>query len=289
MKTYNMNKLATLTALAFFILGGMGCKKNDVIPGKAGTSAVSIYLTDDPSPVFDNLFIDIQKVEVKAEDDSEAENEHEHEAEHDENDRHGSTGGGWITLDINPGIYDLLKFRNGLDTVLGTANFSSNRNLKKIRITLGQDNHAILNGISIPLVIKENNNILVINLEESLSASNDSRFQLSVDIDASRSVRRNGNEFELIPQVKSFNRAKAGSIEGKVLPADAHAIVFAINGTDTTSAMPEREGEFKIVGLKDGSYKLLFHATANNYLDSSVQAIVAGEEDTHVQAITLHK
>ena len=161
--------------------------------------------------------------------------------------------------------------------------------MKKIRITLGANNSGILNGISIPLVIKDKNNILVINLEESLSSSDDGRFQLSVDIDASRSVRQNGNEFELIPQVKSFNRTKAGSIEGKVLPADAHALVFAINGTDTSSAMPEREGEFKIVGLKDGNYTLLFHATANNYLDSTVQVIVAGKEDTHVQAITLHK
>ena len=116
MKTYNMNKLATIIALAFFILSGMACKKGNMIPGKSGSSTVSIYLTDDPSPVFDNLFIDIQKVEVKAEDDSEAENEHEHEAEHNENDRNGSTDGGWITLNIHPGIYDLLKFRNGLDT-----------------------------------------------------------------------------------------------------------------------------------------------------------------------------
>ena len=289
MKTYNMNKLATIIALAFFILSGMACKKRDLIAGKTGSSAVSIYLTDDPSPVFDNLFIDIQKVEVKAEDDSEAENEHEHEAEQDENDRNGSTDGGWITLNIQPGIYDLLKFRNGVDTILGTGNFSSIRNLKKIRITLGQNNHGVLNSVSVPLVVKDNNNILVINLEESLSTSDDGRFQLSVDIDASRSVRQNGNEFELIPQVKSFNRAKAGSIEGRVLPADAHAVVYAINGTDTTSAMPEREGEFKIVGLKDGNYKLLFHPTANNYIDASVQVIVAGKEDTHVQAITLHK
>ena len=198
-------------------------------------------------------------------------------------------GGGWITLNIQPGIYDLLKFRNGLDTVLGTTNFTSDRNLKKMRITLGPNNSVVLNGISIPLVIKSNNNILVVKLEEAPSLSGDGRFQLSFHIDAGRSVRQNGNEFELIPRAGCFNRAKSGSIEGRVLPADAHALVFAVNGTDTSSAMPEREGQFKIVGLKDGNYTLLFHPTANNYLDTTLQVIVAGKENTHIEATTLHK
>jgi len=283
------NKLTSMTMLAFLILCGAACKKGNMVPGKSGSSAVSIYLTDDPSPVFDNLFIDIQKIEVKAEDDMDAENEKEHEAEHSENDRNGSADGGWITLDIHPGIFDLLKFRNGLDTILGSANFSNSRSLKKIRITLGANNSGILNGISIPLVIKDKNNMLVINLEESPSSSNNGQFQLSLDIDASRSVRQNGNEFELRPQVKCFNRTKAGNIEGRVLPADAHAMVFAINGSDTSGAMPGSQGEFKIVGLRDGNYTLLLHATANNYADSTVHVTVAGNEDTHVQPITLHK
>jgi hypothetical protein len=289
MKTKNTGKLSAIAAFTFIILCAMSCKKTDLASaGKAGTSTVSIYLTDDPSPVFDNLFIDIQRVEVKAEDDSEAQNENGHEAEHDENDRNGATDGGWITLDIKPGVYDLLRFRNGLDTVLGTTSFANTKNLKKIRLTLGQDNHGVLNGVSVPLVIKDKNNILVINLEEE-PQSNNGQFQLSVDIDAGRSVRQHGNEFELEPRFKGFNRAKAGSIEGRVLPADARAIVFAINGTDTTSAIPENEGEFKIVGLKDGNYTLLVHATANNYLDNRTQVVVAGKEDTHVQPITLHK
>jgi hypothetical protein len=288
MKTYNTCKLPTIIALGFIILCAAACKKNDLATGAGGSSTVSIYLTDDPSPVFDNLFIDIQKVEVKAEDDSEARDESGHEAEDDEKDRNGATDGGWIPLNIKPGTYDLLKFRNGLDTVLGAANFSNTRNLKKIRITLGQNNTGILNGVSVPLVIKDKNNILVINLEESL-VSGDGQFQLSIDIDASRSVRQNGNEFELVPQVKSFNRIKVGSIEGKILPADAHALVFAINGSDTASAIPENEGEFKIVGLKDGNYTLLVHPTAGNYIDSTVHVNVAGNDDTHVPVITLHK
>ena len=257
MKTNNTLKLSAIIMMAFFILLGSACKKGNM-GSTSGTSPVSIFLTDDPSLVFDNLFIDIQKVEVKAEDDSEALNESEHEAEHDESDRNGSTDGGWINVNINPGVYDLLKFRNGIDTVLGTGNFQVNKNLKKIRITLGQDNHGVLNGVSVPLVIKDKNNIIVINLDESLLSSDNGRFQLSVDIDASRSVQQHGDEFELKPEAHGFNRIKSGSIEGKVLPAEAKAIVYAINGSDTTSSMPEREGEFKIAGLKDGKLYIVY-------------------------------
>src|SRR5450432_2825271 len=113
MKTYNKGKLTTMAVLAFLILCGISCKKSDLAGGKSGSSTESIYLTDDPSLIFQNLFIDVQKVEVKAEDDSQAEDEHEHEAEHNENDKNGSADGGWIALTIRPGIYDLLKFRNG--------------------------------------------------------------------------------------------------------------------------------------------------------------------------------
>src|SRR5450755_3468680 len=154
MKKYTTVKLTTITMMAFFILLGSACKKGNT-GSASGTSPVSIFLTDDPTLVFDNLFIDIQKVEVKAEDDSEAINESEHEAEHDQNDRNGSTDGGWVSLSIAPGVYDLLKFRNGIDTVLGTGNFQINKNLKKIRITLGQNNHGVLNGVTVPLVIKD--------------------------------------------------------------------------------------------------------------------------------------
>src|SRR5664279_782824 len=285
MKQYNNAKLTTIAMMTFFILLGSACKKSG-LESPSATHTVSIFLTDDPSLVFDNLFIDVLKVEVKAEDSSEAENESEHEAESDDHDRNGSTQGGWVSLSITPGVYDLLKFRNGIDTVLGTGNFQINKNLKKIRITLGQNNHGVLNGVTVPLVIKDKNNIIVIKLDESLLSSSNGRFELSVDIDASRSVHQHGNEFELKPEVHGFNRIESASIEGKVLPADSHAIVSAINGSDTTSTMASNEGEFKIAGLKTGGYTLLVHSTANNYIDATTSVTVSGKDDTHVPTIT---
>ena len=111
-----------------------------------------------------------------------------------------------------------------------------------------------------------------------------------IDIDAGRSIRKHGSDFELKPSVKIFSKEKSGGLEGRVLPKDANAVVMAINGTDTATAKPTSEGEFKINGLKAGTYSLVFHATANNYLDTTINNIVIKtKEDIKIPAVTLHK
>jgi hypothetical protein len=136
-----------------------------------------------------------------------------------------------------------------------------------------------------------NDNIVVINLDDSaVQFDREGKGSLWIDIDAGNSIRQHGNNFELKPSVKIFSKDKSGSIEGRVLPADAKAMVMAISGTDTSSAKPGNEGEFKIVGLKAGSYSVVYHATAGNYKDTTLQHItVSGKEDTKVANVTLHK
>src|SRR6187455_2201009 len=77
----------------------------------AGQNHLSVFLTDDQSLVFDSIFVDIQMLEVKV--------EQSNGAEH------------WDTLTIRPGIYNILKFRNGVDTLFATG-FIANGEIKKI-------------------------------------------------------------------------------------------------------------------------------------------------------------
>ena len=292
-QSFKSTRLIVLALIAGFFVT-IACNKNNSVQGNnqhnaAGSTSVHVFLTDDPSLVFDAVFLDIQKVEIKAEDHDQAEQESEHQGEVDDNDHHGDSAGGWINLSITPGVYDILKFRNGLDTLLGTGNFPTANSLHKIRITLGTNNSVVFNGSSFPLLPKDNDNVVIIKLSDDFGVSNTGQLDFSLDFDASRSIQLHGNRFELDAQVKAFRREKAGSIEGRVLPAAANAVVMAINGSDTSTAKPEREGEFKIVGLKSGTYSVLFHATAGNFQDTTVQNIlVADQEDTHLSAITLH-
>lgn len=273
-------------------ISALSCQKNTSKSNsntQAGQTSLKIFLTDDPSLSFDQVFIDIQKLEVKVEDSLEDEQERHDESGHDAEDRNGGTGGGWMALDIHPGVYDILQFRNGLDTLFASGSFSSIRLLKKVRLTLGSQNSVVLNGSSFPLVIKGKNNIVVIKLNDDLFSNTNGQIDFSLDFDAGRSIRLHGNEFELSPQVKAFSKDKTAGIEGIVLPGQAQAIVMAINGTDTSTAKPEREGEFKFTGLKAGTYNVLFHATAGIYQDTTLtNIVVAGKEDTHIGTITLH-
>lgn len=240
---------------------------------------VKVYLTDDQTLVFDKVNIDIQKLEIKLEDDG------------------IDSLGGWFNLNITPGVYDILQFRNGVDTLFATGTIPANRKLQKIRLTLGNNNSVVQGNVTSPLKVKDNNN----QVEAKLDGSNvdmiaPDQFAFSLDFDAGKSIKTNnsgsGNNhgFELRSNIRIFSKQKSGRIEGRVTPAEAQAVVMAISNTDTATAKPEREGEFKFVGLKAGSYKLVFDATAGGYQDSTINTVVVrNNEDTHVPTVVLHK
>jgi Domain of unknown function (DUF4382) len=278
-------------SVLFMGIFSIACQKDNPPYGSGGKSSVNVFLTDDPSLVFDQVFLDITKVEIKAEDDSELQHESEHMEGVDDDDLHGIISGGWIEVPIHPGLYDILRFRNGLDTLFGSVSFASTRALRKVRITLGSNNRVVFNGTSSPLTIHSNDNIVVIKIDESAVAVNPGGLSnFWIDFDAGRSITLHGNNFELKPSCKVFSREKSGGIEGIVLPGNASAIVMAIQATDTATAKPEDSGEFKFIGLKAGNYTLVYHATANNYLDVTVNNVVIdGKEDVHVAAVTLHQ
>ncbi len=294
MKTSQISGMRSGLILFSICIFSLACQKSGNSGygsnGTKGTSSVNIFLTDDPSLVFDQVFLDITKVEIKAEDDSELRHESEHEGEVDDNDHHGELSGGWMAVPIHPGVYDILQFRNGLDTLFGTATFDAARALRKVRITLGTNSHVMINGASFPLTTNSNDNIIVLKLDESVVAINSGGLtNFWIDFDAGRSIRLHGNNFELKPSCKVFSKEKSGGIEGIVLPGNAQAVVMAVNGTDTATAKPEDSGEFKFIGLKPGTYSLIYHATAGNYVDATANnVVVSGTEDVHVPTVTLH-
>ena len=75
-----------------------------------------------------------------------------------------------------------------------------------------------------------------------------------------------------------------------MLPRFADAIVKAVIGSDTATSIPDDDdGEFKIVGLIAGTYKVLIDGQ-NGYNDTIINnVIVRNKEDTHLPVITLHQ
>ena len=239
--------------------------------------AVTIYLTDHQTPVFDSVLIDLQRLDVKLEDDT-------------------LPNGGWVSLNIRPGVYNILRFRNGLDTLFATGTLPNAR-VKKIRLTLGTQNSAMKNGQSFPLRVKDEDREVIANLESNnfeITASGQVLFWIDFDagnsIQADNSGPGNGNGYRLKSHIKIFTRSHSGEIEGKILPRAADAIVKAIIGSDTATAIPDHDdGEFKIVGLNAGTYKILIDGQ-NGFNDTLINnVIVRNREDTHLPTITLYQ
>jgi len=280
-----------LAWIPFYFIFAVACNKSAKGPSTsaaAGNQSVRIFLTDDPSLTFDNLFLDIQKLEIKVEDSIQQEQEDHDREGSDAGDKKGSTSGGWMNVPITPGVYDILHFRNGLDTLVGNASFAASRSFEKVRLTLGNNNSITVNGASVPLVLNGDDNIVVIKLNDDLLDDHPSSFDISIDFDAGRSVVQHGGHIELKPQTKAFRKGRSGAIEGRVLPLNANPVVMAIHGTDTASAKPGREGEFKIVGLNPGVYSLLIRSMSGTYQDSLISSISVQKEDVQVGTVTLH-
>lgn len=266
------DRIIVIGSLALFVGGIFACsRENPTIQ----TTQVKIYLTDHATPIFDSVFVDIQKLEVRVEDS-------------------GSANDGWIELAIHPGVYNLLRFRNGLDTLFASGTLPNNR-IKKLRMTLGSNNSLMKNGESFPLKIKNSEKQVIANLTSANFDVAGSQVFFWIDFDAGNSIKvdnsgpGNNNGFLLKPHIKIFTHSQSGRIEGRVFPSSAAPIVKAIIGSDTATAIPEREGEFKIVGLSPGTYSVLIDAQ-NGYLDTTINnVLVRKAEDTHLAAVTLHR
>ena len=96
-------------------------------------------------------------------------------------------------------------------------------------------------------------------------------------------------KYYLKPLLKPFCDKNFARIKGKVYPEAARSIVSVFNSSDTAMAIPENDGTYKIRGLKEGTYKILFKAF-NGYRDTTLQNIQIkyGDENT-IQTITLVK
>lgn len=288
-------KLALVSAIvalgmALFITA---CKK-ETSSSSSETNAkrLSVFLTDDPCN-FDSVLIDIRYVEVKIDtstahmnDDRYGDDDDNGDDDHQHSDRYGK----WDTLAIRSGVYNVMKFRNGLDTLLGTANLPTGR-IRKIRLTLGTNNSVVVGGVKHPLsLLQGTNNYAYVKLhDEDHDDVSPSQSSLWLDFDICQSIRSYNGQYYLKPVLKPFSVNHFGSIEGKVLPSAAKAFVQARNATDSATAMPDNDGEYRIRGLAAGTYNVTFRGS-NGYRDTTLTNIsVRDGQETKVPTITLHQ
>lgn len=243
-----MKKQFLLLLLGLCVAMFLGaCSKTESVNG--GTAQLDLRLTDAPGP-FDALYLDIQGVEFHTD------------------------GAGWIRVEaVVPDVYNLLEFRNGLDTLVARVTLPAGR-LSQVRFLLGENNSIVVDGIEHELKIPSGQQSgLKFNVHQELIP--DGSYTVWTDFDAARSIVKTGNEsYILKPVIRVFTELTNGRIRGMVKPMTANPIVYAMGETDTATAIPNMDGFFLISGLPEGDYMVVTKPdTASGLAPDTIAAV----------------
>lgn len=234
--------------MALLSVGLVSCSDSD----GAKYARLNIRLTDAPGD-YDEVNIDLQGVQV-----------------HSEN---GEQGGGWISLDVNAGVYNLLDLTNGLDTLIATGEIPAGR-VSQIRLILGNNNTLRIGDQVIALKTPSaQQSGLKLNVHADLIGG--ITYTMLLDFDAARSIVKAGasGNYILKPVIRAVAEATSGAIAGSLSNPETSAAVYAIVDADTLgTSFANDEGRFMIKGLPAGTYTVSF-APGEGFIIEDIEGV----------------
>ncbi|HEX6982116.1 MAG TPA: DUF4382 domain-containing protein [Balneolaceae bacterium] len=231
--------------------------------GSMGT--LTVEMTDAPIDSADAVNVVIERVEVNNEEDSK----------------------GWIVINEPNKTYNLLKLVNGATTVLGSATLEPGT-YSQIRLILAQEGHSVvIDGEEYAMMVPSGAQTGV-KLNINAEIKPDVEYTILLDFDASRSVVATGRnnptiKYLLKPVIKATNKAITGSIAGTVSPVEALPVVYAIADSDTLASTiaDTSSGDFKLIGLEEGSYTVSIDPRNDAYQPESVDGVQVTVDETN--------
>jgi len=250
-----MKKINFLFSLLMLALIVSSCSKDPK------NYPVNVRMTDIPGP-YDAVLIDLQGVEITGD------------------------NGVSVTMEVNDGIYNLLDFSNGADTLIATGGLEV-ANIQQIRLILGSENSVVVAGVSYPLSTPSaEQSGLKLQVHQALEAG--VLYTILLDFDANKSIVVEGNgKYKLKPVIRTIETAISGAIKGKILPVGTLAVVTATSGLSYTSNVTSG-GDFMLMGLPAGNYSVtITPASPYNEVTENNIAVVTGLT-TDLGTIELH-
>jgi len=233
LKKLKMKKFAGLLLAVVAVTMFFSCSEDDSTSDQ--NARVKISMTDAPGD-YDNVFIDVIDVKIKA--DAAADEE------------------GWVSLsNVKPDIYDLLTLTGGVTQLLANAEVPAGF-LGQIRLVLGDDNSVVINGESQALATPSaQQSGLKLQVNQELEGGQEYLFLLDFDVDKSIVSAGTSGGLILKPVIR-ISANEGGAIMGKISPSTFNSLVEAKSAAHTISAYTDANGEFVLHGVPDGIYEL---------------------------------
>ena len=201
----------------------------------------------------------------------------------------GDTVNGWYTISRSPATYNLLEYGNGKDTIIAEGNVPSGY-YTQIRLYIGQGSNVEVNNLTHPLEVPSGSQSgLKLNIQATILRG--VKYVVTLDFDASRSIVVTGNgRYKLKPVIQTVATAVSGSLSGMVVPDSTRPTVWAIAGTDTSTAIADTTGYFRFRYLMPASYLLTIVPADTAYRDTTLtNVVVTAAQNTDVGTIVLQK
>ena len=199
----------------------------------------------------------------------------------------GDSLSGWIVVDSTTRTFDLLKLTNGASGLLGTRKLDEGK-YTQIRLKIGAGCNVVVAGTSTPLEVSSGIQS-GLKLVHNFDIVANTIYELTLDFDASRSVRLIGVQYRLSPVIRVVANITSGTVSGTVSPVAARAVASTTVGTDTLSASADSvSGAFKLMGVPSGTYSVKITPTVTTHRDTTITGVqVVAQQDKSLGTITL--
>lgn len=254
-----MKSLKNIFVSGFILALFSGCG----LTGNEDSGTLRVLLTDAPVNA-ESVFVDIREVKIHRSNDAE------------------DGDSGWISINNEPMIVDLLELTNGTSEFLGEVDLEPGR-YTQLRFILGDQNEMVIDGERIPLNTPSAQQS-GLKLQLNAEIESDRTYTLLLDFDASKSIVQAGQSgiYNLIPVIRVARLEESGAIQGNYETLDAAPWVYAIAGSDTlrSTLADEQTGEFLLIGLPSGTYDLVAIPSNDQYSKSTIDGVEVNASDT---------
>lgn len=195
---------------------------------------------------------------------------------------------GWVVINNNAAIYDLLKLKNGVTAIIGNSSLGIGH-YSQIRLIIGTGSNIVVDGVTYPLEIPSGEQT-GIKLNHEFEIQEGLNYELFLDFDAELSILLTGSgQYIMNPVIRIIPAEISGSISGIIIPINSDASIYAQSGAESINTNADKTtGIFKLMAIIEGTYDVTVSSGNVAYKDTTISdVVVVAKQNTDLGTINL--